>query len=195
MTDRIEVARVPVAVRPNSQRTLVERIAMRSTRVRALAIRATLRLRLRSRLRMRLTRHAVQMGTEAINRGDFAASFGLYHPEAEFVAPGQLTALGMEGTIGPAERIRFQQRWMAEWGEFRFEPKEVLIFGDNRRFMMVGRIRGSGRGSGAPFDDEWATLMTISDGWVVGERSYFDHAEAFEAAGLPNLSGDLAQNS
>ena len=132
--ENIEVLRVPVSLRATSRRTVPERLAMRFPNALALGIRAALRLPLRSRVRVRLSRHAARMFTEAINRGDFEASFGLYHPEAELVVAGGLPTLGLEGATGPAERIRFQERWMADWGEFRFEPEELLVFGDDRRF-------------------------------------------------------------
>lgn len=92
----------------------------------------------------------------------------------------------MEGTRGRDGRIRFQEAWNAEWGEFRFEPEELVDFGGNR-VLVIGRIKGSGRTSGATFDGEWAALMTFADGWVVREDVFFDHAAALEAAGLTRV--------
>jgi hypothetical protein len=46
-------------------------------------------------------------------------------------------------------------------------------------------MRGKGGSSGAPIDSEWALLVTLSAGRVVREEPFFNHAQAFEAAGLP----------
>ncbi len=91
--------------------------------------------------------------------------------------------MGVEGTHGRDPRIRFQQRWIAEWGEFRFEPDEMLDLGDHR-LLVVGHVKGAGISSGAAFEEEWAALLTLSAGWVIREDAFFDHAEALEAVGL-----------
>ena len=121
---------------------------------------------------------------EALNRGEPQTAFSVYHPtDSELVVGERFLGLAMEGTRGRDARIRFQEAWNAEWGEFKFEPEELFDFSDNRA-LIIGRIRGSGRTSGAEFDGEWAALMTVADGWVVKEDVFFDHAEALEAAGL-----------
>lgn len=120
---------------------------------------------------------------EALNRGDFEAAFCFFDRDCEFV-PFQIDTLGLEGTRGRNERIRFQQRWVDAWGEFRFEPEEIIDLGDDRRLMWVGHARGSGLGSGVPITSECAVLLTISDGWVIHDEVYFDHAQALKAAGL-----------
>jgi hypothetical protein len=50
--------------------------------------------------------------------------------------------------------------------------------------VLLGRMRGTGRGSGAAFDSEVAYLLTLSGGRVVRERLFRSHEEALEAAGL-----------
>jgi len=85
---------------------------------------------------------------------------------------------------GRAERVRFQQRWVAEWGDFRFAPEELLYLRDDRVFVD-GRIVGTGLSSGAGFNGDWAVLLTISDGRVVREQFFFDRADALEAVRLP----------
>jgi hypothetical protein len=44
---------------------------------------------------------------------------------------------------------------------------------------------GTGAGSGAAFNTEWADLLTLSHGQVVREQIYLNRGEALEAAGLP----------
>ncbi len=179
----VAVVRLPISVRAQSRRRVLERLALRLPRTAASLIRGLQRLSPRSRLRQGLIRHFIRQGIEALNRRDFEAIFGFYAHDCEFV-PSQLPTLGLEGTHGRTERIRFQQRWVAEWGEFRFEPEEVIDLGDARRLLVLGRTKGTGLSSGAAFDGEWAALLTVSDGWVIREEAYFDYGEALEAAGL-----------
>jgi ketosteroid isomerase-like protein len=124
------------------------------------------------------------MGIAELNNGRPERAFAVYHPTDSVLAVGKrFLGLAMEEPRGREARIQFQRAWNAEWGEFRFEPDEVVDFGD--RLLIIGRIRGSGRASGAGFDGEWAALMTIKAGWIVKEEAFFDHAQALEAAGLP----------
>jgi ketosteroid isomerase-like protein len=83
---------------------------------------------------------------------------------------------------GREERILVKRRWRSDWGEFRYEPDELLDLGD--RVLVLGRMIGTGPGSGATLDTEWAALITLSQGQIVREQVYFNRGEALEAAGL-----------
>jgi ketosteroid isomerase-like protein len=125
----------------------------------------------------------VERGTEAINREDHEMAYLLWHHDCESTFPSQMTALGDEaGTRGREARIRFQERWTEEWGGIRFDPKHVLDLGD--RLLGLGHVEGSGRASGAGFDNEWAFVVTVRDGEVVREQIFLSHDEARAAAGL-----------
>jgi hypothetical protein len=52
------------------------------------------------------------------------------------------------------------------------------------RVLFVGRIEGTGLSSGAAVDTDWAVLYTLSEGQLIREQPFFDHREAFKAAGL-----------
>jgi ketosteroid isomerase-like protein len=182
-SENVEVVRQPLVVRAESRRRLLERVILRLPRTAAFLIRRAQRLSPRSRLRQALLRQGFRQGIESLNRGDFEAVFGYWDRDCEFV-PVNMDRLGVEGTRGRQERIRFQQQWVADWGEFRFEPEEIIDLGDGRRLMWVGRIKGTGLSSGVPVGGECAVLLTLSAGWVVREEVYFDHAPALEAAGL-----------
>jgi ketosteroid isomerase-like protein len=134
-------------------------------------------------LRQALVRLAVRAGFEAINRGDYEPPFAFYAQEGELITPPQLVGLGFDPVyLGPEQRIAFQRKWVAEWGEFRAEVEEIIDLGD--RVLLVGRLKGSGPSSGAAFDEQWADLLTVSVGRIVIERVFFDHEQALEAAGL-----------
>jgi ketosteroid isomerase-like protein len=182
--EKVEVVRQPIAVRAHTRRRLEERLGLRFPRALALLVRSVLRLRPRSRLRQELIRRGVQLGFEAVNRGDYEAAFMLYHPEVEHTTPPLFAGLGVESvTRGREERVRFQRRWSAEWGEVRFEPEEIIDLSDGR-VLALGRAKGIGLGSGAAFENERANLGTHSAGRVIREQVFTDHAEGLEAAGL-----------
>jgi ketosteroid isomerase-like protein len=178
-----EVVRQPLALRADSRRRLEERLGVRFPGALAFLARVVWRLPPRSGLRRALIRRAVRLGLEATNRRDFQAAFALFHPDIELIASGTFITLGYDSVFrGREERIRFQERWHAEWGQFRFEPDELIDLGD--RVLVVGRVTGSGLSSGAAVDNDWADLFTISAGKAIREQVFFDHSEALEAAGL-----------
>ena len=182
--DNVEIVRLPMTAAAHSRRRVEERLALRFPGAVAFLTRRTLRLRPTSRLRRRLVRRLTRQGVEALNRGDYEAVFcAFYAPNCEFDPGPRFRSLEMERTHGREERVRFQRQWIADWGDFRFEPAEVIDLGDGR-LMMQGRVTGVGPSSGAAFDDEWAAILTLSDGWIVREQVFFDHAEALAAAGL-----------
>jgi ketosteroid isomerase-like protein len=183
----VEVVRQPIAVRAHSRRSLEEHL-VRFPRAVALLARAIWRfyclLPARSRIRQAIVRRYTQREFEATNRRDREVQLALYHPEGESTFPPELAALGWEPlTRGREARLSVQQRWDAEWGEFRFEPEEVIDFSDDR-VMVVGRIKGSGLTSGAAVDHDWAIIFTLSGGRAIREQVFLDRGEAFAAAGL-----------
>jgi ketosteroid isomerase-like protein len=126
----------------------------------------------------------MRLALEAESRRDLEATFALYHADCEAIFPPQLVALGFERVCrGREARISAERRWIAEMGEFRFEPEELIDLGDNR-LLVVGRIKGSGLSSGAGFDNDWGLLLTIAAGQVIREQLFLDRDEALEAAGL-----------
>ncbi|MEK6328737.1 MAG: nuclear transport factor 2 family protein [Actinomycetota bacterium] len=181
--ENVEMVRQPVALRAHTRRRLEERLAVRFPRAAAFLNRAVFRLPPRSRLRRAIIRRVVQVGTEALNRGDYEAAFGVWDPECEAIFPPRFVTLGVEaGTRGREERVHFQRKWTAEWGELLFEPEEVIDL--DSRVLVVGRMKGSGLSSGPTFDNNWAVLLTVSAGRVIREQVFIDHGEALEAAGL-----------
>ena len=183
-----EVVRKPVTVGAQSRPSIEERLILPFPRFSEFLIRALGRLwdRLpsRSRLRKAILRRYIRVGFDAINRDDFEAVAALYHPNVEFITPPELAGLGFDARIhGLQERIRVQRTWNAEWGGFRFEPKEIIDPSDGR-VILIGRVRGSGLASQAAVENEWGNILTISAGKVIREEPLFSHREALEAAGL-----------
>jgi ketosteroid isomerase-like protein len=181
--ERTEVVRLPMEKTTHPRRRLVERIALRSPRLRDFVARAVWRLP-NQRLRRAALRRFVRTSWEGFNRGDLDVAFLLYRPDCESIYPPQFTTLGLEpGTHDLEERMRSQQSVLDEWAEFWFEPEELIDLVDGR-LLSTGRMKGIGLSSGAPFETEWSAIVTIRDGRVIKEEIFVDHGEALEAAGL-----------
>ena len=120
-----------------------------------------------------------------LNRRDLEAFSTFVHPEIESVNTPRVVALGglVAGSRGRETWVEGQRRWLADWGELRYEPDQIFDLGDER-FLLLGRASGIGRGSGVEIDTEWGLLATISDGLLAREQNFLDRAEALEAAGL-----------
>jgi ketosteroid isomerase-like protein len=181
--ENVEIVRQRVSILPQPRRHPEERLALRFPRLTAFALWAFSRLPVHSRLRRELLSLMVRRGIGATNRGDYEAAFAAFHPDVEVLSPPDLIGLGEAARYqGLSERIAFQRKWTSEWEEVQFFADEILDLGN--RVLLLGRIKGRGLSSGAPFDDEWANLLTLSAGRVIREQIILDHAKALEAAGL-----------
>jgi ketosteroid isomerase-like protein len=175
--------RQAIAARPQSRRSLDQRLAVRFPTLPPLLARMVWKLPPKSSLRRKMVAYAARVLFESFNRGDLEVAFTLYHPLGETSFPPKLVSVGFESnTRGRAERVSAQRRWNAEWGEFRNEPQEVIDLGD--RVLLLVHLRGIGLGSGAHVDTEAAYLLVMSDGRAIREQMFLDHREALEAAGL-----------
>ena len=123
----------------------------------------------------------VRSALTAGNRGDREAVLRFVHPEIVIDATRRVfnptTYVGMEGV----------RRWFAEMGEiwehFRLEPAELLDAHD--RVLVIGRLVGEGKASGARVGQPIRGLWTVRNGRIVrGEIGYANRREALEAAGL-----------
>jgi ketosteroid isomerase-like protein len=165
-------------------RQFLDRLMVRFPRLLALVSRAVWRLPVRSRLRLVLTRRAVISGWEATNRGDLGVALALYHPDVETIFDPKMVEIGFEPVYGGIRsRLAVQRRATAEWGEWRFEPDELISIGVDR-LLTLGRMNGRGLASGAAVDTDWASLFTTLDGRVIREQIFLDRGEALKAVGL-----------
>lgn len=177
------VLRQTLALTGRSTRGVEERLALRYPRATALLARAIWRLPQRSRLRRAVIHRTVVLGWEAMNRSDFEFGTALYDRDVESIYDPGMVALGLASTRGREERLRTLKEAWSEAFSFRYEPNELIYLGDDR-LLMLGRMKGAGSSSGAPWETEWANLWTISDGLVTRDQVITDRATALEAAGL-----------
>ena len=184
----VEIVRQPLTLAGRSRRNLEDRLMVRFPRVLSLISRAVWRLPARSRVRLALTRRAIVSGWEAANRGDIEVALALYHPDAETVFDPKMVEIGFEPVYGGLEsRIAMQQLGLSEWGEWRFEPEELIFIGVDR-LLTLGRMKGTGLTSGAAVDTDWSSLFTTLDGRAIREQIFLDRGEALAAVGLDQAS-------
>ena len=68
------------------------------------------------------------------------------------------------------------------WEEYRVLADEFRDLDD--LVVMLGRIEGRGRGSRAWIDSPTGTIFEFLNGKMSRVRTYLDHGEALQAAGL-----------
>jgi ketosteroid isomerase-like protein len=186
--DDVQIVRQRLALEGRSRRSLEDRLMMRFPRLLALVSRAVWRLPVRSRLRRELTRRAVMSGWEAANRGDVELAIALYDPDVETIFDRRIVEIGFEPLYrGRESRFAVQRRATGEWGEWRFEPEELISVGVDC-LLTLGRMHGTGLMSGAAVGTDWAALFTTFDGRVIREQIFLDRSEAMEAVGLKQVS-------
>lgn len=113
-------------------------------------------------------------------RGDFRVGTDLLAADFEWkqrpdaVEPGSLSG----AAIGTALRHLFEV-----WENYRIEAEEYIDAGDE--IVVVGRVRGTARGSGVELDQKTVIVWRARDGRLVGTEIYRDRSAALEAVGLP----------
>ena len=119
---------------------------------------------------------------DAYNRRDVDGLFAeLATPDFEYY-PGIVRALDGSGYRGREGVETFAADTRENWEELQVIAEEFRDLGD--RVLVLGRMKGRGKGSGVPVDQPFATILDfradrISRSWV-----YLDRAEGLRAAGL-----------
>lgn len=121
---------------------------------------------------------------EAWNRQDIETALAVLAPDCEWHSPLSELAGGHGVWVGRDEIVRFHHEWFELMPGWRVEePARVLQAGEDT-FVTLDRGRGAGRGSGAPVEPAFATVVEIRDGLVVRIRQYTTWEEGLRAAGL-----------
>jgi ketosteroid isomerase-like protein len=114
-------------------------------------------------------------------RGDFPASF--MDPDVVHSRVGAQTP-DMEGEWRGVEA--FSQafgEYLQALSDLRIEAEKIIDLDDDR-VLVLSRHTAEGKLSGVPIDHELGDLFTLRAGKVVRYVSYWNRAEALEAAGL-----------
>jgi ketosteroid isomerase-like protein len=124
---------------------------------------------------------AARLNYEAINRGQVDRPAARCHPEVEIHIASAETGVDLEPVYRGREGLaRLNDKWREAWEEFRWEPVELIDFGD--RVVMLARQIGRGKGSGAEVELEHASVVTFDQGWAVRIQFYWDWEQAERAA-------------
>ena len=183
----MSAVRQPLGAIAESPRTLDQKLALRLPRVAARVLRLAWRLLSslppESRFRRWWVRVYARRGVGVLNRRDLALLPILAHTEIEAVNTADLVALGgfERETRGREAFVAAERRWEDQWDRFRYEPTEIVDFGDGR-FLLLGQVKAEGGASGIAVNSEWGLLVTISEGVVIREENFLSRAEALAAA-------------
>jgi ketosteroid isomerase-like protein len=122
----------------------------------------------------------MRRGLDAFNRHDVDTLVALSCKDIELVT----LRSAMEGTVyrGPDAFVRAFRDFDESWEDLRYEIADMR---DGEDWVLgFGMLRGRGRGSGVEVEARLAWLVRVRDGKIESLRTYFDTAQALEAAGL-----------
>ena len=77
---------------------------------------------------------------------------------------------------------RFWRLWLEAFEDIRWDPEEVLDFGD--KALVTTQQSGHGSGSGVAVNASVFQLFTFRRGLLIRQEDFVDRAKALEAAGL-----------
>jgi ketosteroid isomerase-like protein len=174
-----------IALRPMSEparrrRTLDQRIYVRFPILYRLLADAVSRLPPRSRVRRLILARSVALAYAAANRRDFdVVLIGIdphieYRPSADLMPPDLETAF--HGHDGYLQLWRY---WLDAFEDIRWEPEEMLDFGDT--LLVKARQGGHGSGSGVAVSEPIFQLYRLRRGIVRRLEDFRDRSEALEA--------------
>jgi uncharacterized protein len=123
----------------------------------------------------------VRQALDAVNRRDLETMDACISEEAEFHS----VLAASEGRVFRGHQgARDYFAWFDEaFEEFRTEVEEVIDAGEDRVVALV-TFTARGRESGVTLDQRNGLVITFEGERIVRMDSYFDPAEALEAAGL-----------
>jgi ketosteroid isomerase-like protein len=137
----------------------------------------------RSRLRRWLAAYSIQRGYAALNRRDYDVVLMRSDPDVEYRPSRDLMPPDLESVFYGHDGYRkLWSRWFDAFEDFRWEPKEIIDFGD--RLLVTAELTGHGSGSGIAVSEPSFHLFKVRQGLSVSQEDFTDRAEALEAVGL-----------
>jgi len=118
----------------------------------------------------------------AANRRDFAAVLVGLDPSFEYRPSRDLMPPDAEPVFyGHSGYLDVWRHWQEAFGDIRWDPEEILDFGD--RFIVTTQQRGTGSGSGVGVSEPVYQVFTLRAGLVLRQNDFLHWSEALEAAG------------
>ena len=115
---------------------------------------------------------------DALIAGDIAAIESSFAPDATWWVHGRLPMSGTKR--GRAEILEFllSAGSMYRAGTQELEFGDITAAGD--RAVLEWRVRAIGTATGKPYDNSYAGVFVIRDGWIVEVREYLDSLHTAE---------------
>jgi ketosteroid isomerase-like protein len=163
------------------RRSFDERLGVRFPGVSRRIAAALFRLSPGSRLRSAVLARSLARGYAAANRRDFELVLTFndpreyeYRPSRAFLPPDMDTVYhGADGYR------RFWRLWLDAFENIRWDPEEILDFGE--KVLVKARQSGRGSGSGVAVSESVFQLFTFRRGVVLRQEDFVDREEALRA--------------
>ena len=167
--------------RATQRRSLDQRLYVRVPALYRLLAGSVMRLPPRSRLRRLMLARSVGLAYAAANRRDFDLVLLGWDPGSEYHPSGDLLPPDLETVFyGHDGYLQLWRYWLDAFGDIRWDPEEILDFGD--RLLVTAQQRGRGSGSGVAVSESVFQLFTVRRGLVVRQEDFLDRSKALEAA-------------
>ena len=168
--------------RATQRRSMDQRLYVRYPALYRLLAHSGMRLPARSRLRRLMLARTVALAYAAANRRDFDAVLMGWDPESEYHPSGDLLPPDLETAFYGHDGYRKLWRyWLDAFEDIRWDPEEILDFGD--KFLVTTQQSGRGSGSGVAVSEPVFQLVTVRRGLVVRQEDFLDRSKALEAVG------------
>jgi ketosteroid isomerase-like protein len=138
----------------------------------------------RYRIRQAVMARTMARAYAAANRRDFELILTYndpdayeYRPSVDLLPPDMATVY--QGHAGYRE---FWRLWLDAFDDIRWDPEEVIDFGD--KALVTTRQSGHGSGSGVAVSEPVFQVFTFRDGLVIRQEDFLDRSRALEAAAL-----------
>jgi ketosteroid isomerase-like protein len=120
-------------------------------------------------------------GINAFNRRDLDALAGLMTTDCAWF-PAMPGIVAGDSYRGRAGLEAYLVELASTWDALRIVAEECRDLGDH--VLVLGRLVGQGRGSGAPVETPIAVLQDFREGKISRVRAFLDPADAVEALEL-----------
>lgn len=175
------IALKPLSKGASPGRSVDQRVIARFPRLYRLFAQALMRLPPRSWLRRSMLARSVSLAYAAANRRDFDMVLVGWDPASEYRPSSDLMPPDLESIFhGHDGYRRLWRYWLDAFEDIRWEPEEILDFGD--RFLVTTRQTGRGSGSGVSVSEPVFQVFTVRRGLVIRQEDFLDRSQALQAA-------------
>lgn len=177
----VRIALPPPGRRAKRSRALDERLFVRFPRLYRRFAAVLARLPPRSRARQTIVARGVGQAYAAANRHDFKSVLVGWDRESEYRPSRDLMPPDLEPVFhGHEGYLQLWRYWLDAFDDIRWDPEEILDFGDS--LLVTTQQRGHGSGSGVAVSEPVFQLFELRDGLVLRQTDFLDRSEALKAA-------------